>query len=195
MIKIALSVLLALSVASSNETSLKSGNCEVAQEGGITVSFKAYKTPAKIGVGGIFDSVVYTPAVKVAKDASALLVGSSVSIDTASVNSKDKGRDAKLVASFFQVMSTQKITAKILEAKAGQFIVEVTMNGVTKNVPMSFVVEDKKVVASGTIDLFDFSANKELASINQACFEKHAGKTWSDVTIGFTTNLTYPSCK
>jgi polyisoprenoid-binding protein YceI len=126
-------------------------------------------------------------------------------IDTNSVNSKNEGRDQTLVTHFFKQMSGDTINAKIIEvvssdkhekgkSKAGTLTAEITMNGVTKKVPMAYRYNDGVLNAEGVIDLFDFSANKALQSINKACYDLHSGKTWSDVAISFSTDIKATGC-
>jgi hypothetical protein len=101
-------------------------------------------------------------------------------------------------------MSSKNITAKIVDIKAdkrvrgkpktGVMSVAVTMNGITKNVPMNYTFNKGDLSATGNIDILDFSANKALSSINKACFDLHEGKTWSDVAIGFATNIKFELC-
>ncbi|NOR58204.1 MAG: YceI family protein [Sulfurimonas sp.] len=204
MIKFFISLFLVATLASAEEMGTKPGSCILSQDGPITVSFKAYKTPAKIGVGGIFDSVKYTANAPKGNNFREILVGSNVVIDTASVNSKNSGRDVKLVKFFFEQMSSKNITAKIVDIKSdkrvrgkpktGVMLVAITMNGKTKEVPMSYIFKKGDLSANGHIDLLDFSASKALASINKACFDLHKGKTWSDVAIGFQTNIKFELC-
>lgn len=201
--KIALVFLITLGLVTSLVASQKSG-CVLAQKGEVTAAWMAYKTPAKVGVSGSFDSVKYNSIAKNGKNFREILVGSSVDIDTSSVNSKHKARDAKLVTFFFEQMSSKTINAKIVDIKAdekvkgkprtGVVTLDITMNGVTKKVPMKYTFSDSIFSAKGVIDVFDFSANKALASINKACFDLHAGKTWSDVTIAFSTKISADLC-
>jgi len=195
---IILSLLMVFSIVSSANAESKNA-CELSQVGDVKVSFKAYKTPSKIGVGGVFDSVKYTSIAPVGKNFSSILVGSKVLIDTTSVNSKNSGRDAKLVKFFFNMMSGKNIDAKITDIKAdkkvkdaprtGLVAIEVRMNGVTKSVPMKYSFSDGMFSATGVVDILDFGAGKALSSINRACFELHKGKTWSDVSIGFSAKI------
>jgi hypothetical protein len=173
--------------------------CILAQEGAVTVHWKAYKTPAKLGVGGIFDDVTYRPAKKEGKNFKEILVGAVVQIDTNSVNSKNEGRDAKLVYSFFKMMNGESLTAKIIDMtsnkrvskkpRTGTITLEVTMNSVTKQVPLIYSYNKGVMKAKGVIDIFDFSASTALSSLNKACFDKHQGKTWSDVDVGFEMHI------
>ena len=192
--KIVLLMIMALALIASE----KSG-CVLAQKGKVEVDWKAYKTASKIGVGGVFDSVKYTPFAKEGKNFRSILVGSSVKIDTSSVNSKNSGRDVKLVTFFFEKMSDKNIDAKIIDIKAdpklkgkprtGIVTLDITMNGVKNTVPMKYSFSDGVFNAKGVIDIFDFSASDALKSINKACYALHKGKTWSDVSIGFTTKI------
>ena len=154
------------------------------QSNSTKVSWKAFKTYEKIGVGGSFDRVIVQP--KSANTLEALLVGSTVKIDTASINSGNPGRDATLVASFFQFQHVDSIDATIVSIKESKAMVKITMNNrTTLTVPMTYKVEDSKVIAKGVIDLGDFGMLSSLSSINKACFDLHGGKTWQDVEIGF----------
>lgn len=147
------------------------------------VTWKAFKTYEKIGVGGTFDHATFSP--KSAKTVEDFLTNSTISIQTSSVNSGNAGRDATLVSSFFKVQNIDLITAKITSAKDSKAQVEITMNGVTKTIPMGYTVGEGKIVGKGVIDLSDFTMLKSLQSINTTCFNLHGGKTWQDVEIGF----------
>ncbi len=155
----------------------------------LQVTWKAYKTPLKIDVGGTFDAIVYTPKKKRSDDLKGLLVGNKVTIDTHSVNSNNKGRDQKLVHSFFKHMKNETISATIVKVTQKHLIVRINMNGIAKEVPMTYTLNDGMLHAQGVIDLFDFQASQALQSINKACFKLHQGKTWNDVSIGFDMKI------
>ncbi|WP_294954716.1 YceI family protein [Sulfurovum sp.] len=197
-----LALLASLSLATA---ALAATGCVLVQPDDINVTWKAYKTPAKIGVAGQFTSVVYTPASLEGKNFRELFVGSSVKIDTNKITTGNPGRDAKLVKFFFGLMKPHTIEAKIVDIRhsgkhekgkprRGTVTAEVTMNGKTRTVPMSYVYNEGKFHATGTIDLFDFAAQKALASINKACYTLHKGKTWNDVTISFSTTVKATLC-
>ena len=192
-------VFLAFATFMHAELTVAKTGCILSQEGKVTVSWKAYKTPAKLGVGGVFNEVAYTAVKAKGKNFKEILVGSSVVIDTSSVNSKNEGRDLKLVNSFFKLLGDGKINAKIVdmtsnkrvkrEPRTGTITVEISMNGVTKSVPMNYTYDKGLMKSEGFIDILDFSGASALASINKACFDLHKGKTWSDVAIGFELNI------
>ncbi len=87
------------------------GGCVLAQTGSVDVSWTGYKTQKKVGVNGTFDKVAYTPAAKEGENFRSILVGSSVVIDSSSVNSKHADRDAKLAKFFFGMMNGKNINA------------------------------------------------------------------------------------
>ncbi|MCH9812519.1 MAG: YceI family protein [Epsilonproteobacteria bacterium] len=197
-------VLLLLFSVSYAEIQVPKVGCVLSQEGNVTVGWKAYKTPAKVGVGGTFNDIIYTAAAPEGKNFKEILVGSSVVIKTESVNSKNEGRDLKLVNAFFKVLTTDTITAKIVDIKpkervtgkpkTGTLIIEITMNGVTQKVPMAYSFDKGVMQGEGVIDLFDFSASKALSSINKACFDLHSGKTWNDIALSFQLPIKATLC-
>ncbi len=195
MYKIILSTLLASTLLLATEAKPQM-HCTLTQKGPVTVNWKAYKTPAKLGVGGTFDTVKYSAPKKAGINFKEILLGATVIIDEKSVNSKNKGRDAKLVSFFFDQMQGDTIEAKIVDIlpqnrekgkpKTGTLITQITMNGITRKIPLHYSYDQGILTAQGVIDLFDFSASKALHTINKACFDKHQGKTWNDVDIGFS---------
>ncbi len=134
-----------------------------------------------------------------------LFVGSKVSIDVSKINTGNPGRDETLVKDFFSVLKGKTIEGEIVDIKktdkhvkgkprTGNIAVKITMNEKTLTIPMTYVYNKGKFDAKGTIDLFDFTANDALASINKSCFDLHKGKTWSDVSIGFSTTIEATLC-
>jgi polyisoprenoid-binding protein YceI len=148
------------------------------------VTWKAFKNYEKIGVGGSFDRAVLqsTSTDSIEK----VLLLSTITIDTSRINSGNPGRDATLTHAFFMVQNINSITARVAFAKEGKAQINISMNGVTKTIPMSYTVVGKeKIIGKGTIDLADFGMIPSLQSLNKACFDLHSGKTWQDVEIGF----------
>ncbi len=196
-------VLMVFSLLSNANASEKTG-CVLAQSGDVEVSWIGYKTPKKVGVGGVFDKVAYTPATKEGENFRTILVGSSVVIDSSSVNSKHADRDAKLAKFFFGMMQDKNINAKIVDIKADKKVkdaprtgvvdVEIAMNGVKKVVPMTYSFDNEIFEAKGSIDVLDFQANSALKGINEACFDLHEGKTWSEAGIGFKMKIIATLC-
>ncbi len=186
--KIALSLILLASFAQAN--------CSFSKPTNVDVTWKAFKTPLKKGVGGHFTKLNYSSSVKSAHSLNELLAGATVNIDVTSVDSKNAGRDVKLLNEFFKKMAGPDIKAKIISLKrdkdarkTGLVTISVTMNGVTREVPMRYTFNSRVLSANGVIDLVDFDATSALQSINKACYALHQGKTWSDVNIGFSMKI------
>ena len=150
----------------------------------VEVGFTAFKTPAKVGVSGSFNSVEITGK-KSAESIEEMLTGLGVTIETKSVNSGNEGRDKLLVSDFFLVQFVHVIQAKIVTVKPDSLVVEITMNNKSVSVPMVYKREENRVMAKGYIDLGDFHMLPSLKGINTACYDLHEGKTWQDVEVGF----------
>ncbi len=179
--------------------------CVLVQADDLNVTWKAYKTLAKLGVAGEFTAVNYLPNKKEGKNFRDLFVGSKVSIDVSKINTNNEERDKTLVESFFSKLLDKRIDAKIVAIEAdkskdgkrpyhGVVDVNITMNQQTLLIPMRYNYKEGVFNAEGTIDLFDFAAKDPLISINKRCFDLHKGKTWSDVSIGFSTTIEATLC-
>jgi polyisoprenoid-binding protein YceI len=181
------------------------GGCLLTQSDDMNVTWKAYKTLAKLGVSGQFINVNYTANKKEGKNFAELFVGSKVSIDISKIDTKNEGRDKTLVSMFFDKLKGKTIDGVIKDIKAdkpvngkrvyhGVVSVSMTMNGKTLVIPMKYNYKNENFKATGTIDLFDFEAKSALSSINKSCYDLHKGKTWNDVTIGFSTTVKASLC-
>ncbi len=186
--------------------SLSYGNgCVLVQADDINVTWKAYKTFEKLGVAGSFTAVEYTPNKKEGKNFRELFVGSKVKIDPLKIDTHNAGRDKTLAEHFFAKLAGKAIEGEIVNIQAdlakegkrvyhGRVDVNITMNSKQLTIPMHYNYHEGIFEATGTIDLFDFSVNKALSSINKSCFVLHKGKTWNDVTIGFRTTVKATLC-
>ncbi len=192
-------------VALATLVSANGSGCTLVQSSDMNVTWKAYKTLAKIGVGGQFTGVSYTPNKKEGKNFTELLVGSKVSIDLTKIDTKNKGRDKTLIDNFFGKLSGKTINGTIVainrdKNKDGKKVyhgvvdVNITMNSKSVIIPMKYNYKDENFKAKGTIDIFDFSANDALKSINKSCFALHKGKTWNDVAVEFSTTIKATLC-
>ncbi len=178
--------------------------CVLVQPSDINVTWKAYKTLGKIGVGGQFTSVKYTPAALEGKNFKELFVGSTVTIDATKINTGNSSRDDTLVRMFFKKLKSSTIEAKIIAIKSDKHVrgkprtgimdAMITMNEKTLSIPMKFHYKKGHLTATGTIDLFDFEGRTALTTINKSCYDLHSGKTWSDVSIGFSTTIEATLC-
>ena len=197
--KIILSLLLLLSFSNAK------GGCLLEQADDINVTWKAYKTLAKLGVGGQFTSVTYTPNKKLGANFKELFLGSKVSIDISKIDTKHEARDKTIVSMFFNQLKSKTIEGVIKSIDAdkskngkrpytGMITISLTMNEKTLLIPMRYKYKKGDFQATGTIDIFDFDGKSALKSINKSCFDLHKGKTWSDVTISFRTTIKATLC-
>ena len=155
----------------------------------ITVNWTGYKTTSKIPVTGQFQTVEISNSNEstTAKEA---LNGAEFSLPVSSLFSGDDDRDSKLKQLFFGVMdATVALSGTLTLGDDGNGVINLKMNNVSKELPITYVVSGQLVELSGTLDIVnDFQAQAALESISKACYELHKGpdlisKTWSDVGI------------
>ena len=166
-------------------TSLMAADCEIDS---FSVNWTAFKSPTKIGVSGTFEKP--NLETRQTKDLClfSFLPTTTVHIDTSSVKTDNEKRDATIVEEFFKNMvDGQYIDAiiKRVDLETKEISVEITMNDITQTIYMPFVQDKRTFTAKGKIDIMNFSASDALSALNEACFEKHKGKTWSEVEISF----------
>ena len=161
----------------------------------VTVKWTGYKTTSKIAVNGEFKELQVSN-VKEAPTAVEAMNGTEFSIPVSSIFSGDEERDGKLKELFFGVMdATVSISGILNLSDDGTGTINLSMNGISKEVPISYIVSGQLVELVGTLDLLnDFKATSALESISKACFELHKGpdgvsKTWSEVTISAVAYL------
>lgn len=162
---------------------------------GSTVSWTAFKTPKKVGVTAKFSD--FTITAKNAKSVEDLLASATFDINSQSVDSGDKARDAKIMTFFFKKMlKGTKITGKVLKVEKNMADVELNLNGTTKVVRMESKFDDaaSKLTVKGKVDVLEFGMKDNLAVLTKACFEKHEGVTWPDVDVELVA-MVKKSCK
>jgi len=187
-------------------TTLSQANCLLTQADDINVSWRAFKTLSKIGVGGVFTDIKYTPNKKQGKNFQELFVGSKVLINTSKIDTKNPQRDKTIVENFFNKLKGGKIEGVIKSIQrdkatkdekikhSGVVVVEISMNENNLTVPMRYKYKDGVFKAKGVIDIFDFNGTNALKSINKSCYDLHKGKTWNDVEIEFSTTIKASLC-
>ena len=154
------------------------------------VRFTAYKTTEKVPVGGTFQEIdlTYTAG----DTPTETLDGLEFSIPVSSLFTNDptNTRDPKIIEFFFEKMAeTQSITGTFSLNEDKGAVVQLSMNGVSTELPMEYeITDDNRVNFSGTMDLEKWDALDALASLNEACKVLHTGadgvsKTWEDVAI------------
>jgi polyisoprenoid-binding protein YceI len=158
------------------------------------IKWTAYKTTDKVPVSGTFKTIeVLNP--KVANTAKEALNGIEFKIPVNSIDSKNPGRDAKLVKDFFGTMKdTQYLSGTIKIQDNGKGFVYLKMNGIGKDFPITYVISDQIVEINATLNLDNWQAKTAIDALNKVCFDKHKGadgisKTWSEVNLNIKTYL------
>ena len=154
----------------------------------ITVNWTGYKTTDKIAVTGKFEEVKVTNT-KEGETALEALNGIEFDIPVISLASGDNERDGKLKELFFAVMeATSSLTGTLNLNDNGTGAIKLTMNGVTKDIPVTYVISSQLVEIEDSMILDDWNAQSALESLAKACFDQHKGpdgvsKTWNEVGV------------
>lgn len=112
--------------------------CEL--DGGPKVQWRAFKTPAKVGVLGTFTKVTRKTKKNKAKNLKSLLEGQKVEIDSLKMATGNEGRDENIVDNFFKKLEASAIKATIKKVNSNKKLLtlEVILGGVKKSVPMKY---------------------------------------------------------
>ena len=160
------------------------------------INWTAYKTTAKVPVNGQFSDITIE---NVKKDSTALgaLNGLKFKIPVSSLITNDTIRDKKLKEYFFGAMKNSSvITGTVHINKDNASTVDLTLNGITRELPIAYIVADNKVTIIGNMELDNWQAKASLEALNVVCKDLHTGedgitKTWSDVKIEVVAILKY----
>lgn len=155
-------------------------------DGNLGVKWTGFKTEKKVPVSGTFNDIKLD--IKSSESLSTFLRSSSVSIKTASFESKNPSRNESIVSTLFSLSTAKTITGKILDVDEinKKLILEVTMNEVAKPISMEYEISENKILAKGTIDILDFDMKSSFMAFAKKCAVFHENKSFSDVNIEFT---------
>jgi len=156
------------------------------QKGDISLKWTGFKLAEKVGVSGTFLDVKSSS--KPSDSFSEFLKSAVVSIDTASLESNDKGRNENIITTLFAQESAKSIKAEVLsvDENDNSLVAKITMNSVSKNIIMSYDKADGSVVAKGSINILDFDLQNPFLAFAKKCEGFHEGKSYSQVDIEFT---------
>ncbi|KXX67255.1 YceI family protein [Flammeovirga sp. SJP92] len=180
----------------SNESSSTTSTEEVKSEAkytydpnGTVVSFTAFKTTDKVGVGGKFLKFDVTPKTEEVSNAMDILPGLTFSIPVNSIETNDVGRNGKIVEHFFgTLLNNETIKGEVKSVSNGKATVSITMNDVTKDVELVAKADKNVVVLKGSIDMATWDGLGAIDALNKVCYDLHKGadgqsKLWSDVEL------------
>lgn len=152
-----------------------------------TVKWTAYKTSDKVAVKGKFNTINVTNSKK-ATNVEEALNGILFSIPVSSIFSNETTRDSKLKEFFFGAMKNTEFISGTFDIKDKGSQVNITMNGISKSIPIELNIDGQKVTFTNTLNLNDWELNPAIVSINKACEILHKGpdgisKTWDEIDI------------
>ncbi len=187
--------------AEKEEVKTAKENCtySISPDNTMSLSWTAYKTTAKVGVGGKFTEFSFSdgkPAATIAEN----IKGREFKILTDSTDTGKPERDAKIVKYFWsKMLDAGHVSGEIKEAsgdnKAGKATFSIRLNGESHDAEFTYAVGEKTVVFDGEIDLNDWHAGAAVSSLNAACKELHTGKdgvskTWPTVSVKIEAGFT-----
>ncbi|XOV65932.1 MAG: YceI family protein [Fluviicola sp.] len=158
------------------------------------LNFVAYKTTGRVPVGGTFNDITFNAGE--AESMEDAITSISFEINTASVETNDEGRNAKISEHFFGTINTPTITGSVksIDADAGSAIVSFTMNDVTVDVSGTFNMEGENFTFKTEIDVQKWNAVSGITALNEVCEDLHTGDDgvsllWQLVDISFSGSL------
>lgn len=199
-IKILAAITLGLTIAScsgeaeSTAESTQETTCTYSyNEGATNITWTAYKTSAKVPVGGGFNE--YTVEAESGSDLKEVISSMTFVINTASVETNNPERNAKIAEHFFKTIQTPEITGNVKSLNEdGTAVVSIAMNGVNFDTKGNYTLEGEKFMFSATIDVSSWNGMAGIEALNAVCKDLHTGedgvsKLWSEVEISFETTL------
>lgn len=191
MLKLFFSLILAVLVANASSTMM--------QEGEVAVTFKGYRVPSNTPIKGAFEKVNFRQTQAQAQTLGEVFVNSYIDIESKSAVIKSEEKDNELLKFVFNSMNIHNIKTKITEIKAnrdaktkvrtGKFFVNISMNGVLKNIPMNYTFKNGEVVINGVIDVTEFNAGFILELVNQEFDRQKQERVSKNVEIQLSTKV------
>lgn len=188
------------STSNTNETEVKTSSCFYVfhQDSMVNVSWTAFKTTEKVGVGGKFDQVMVVAGDKSTKIPE-VLQQIKFSIPTNSTNTNNPDRDQKIINFYFGNMKNTDLIIGQVKNVAGDNNEGVctfflTLNEVEKELPLNYKVDDHKITLKGELDILNWQADDALNALNEACYDLHKGAdgksvTWPNVELLIEAHL------
>ncbi len=154
--------------------------------GDLKVKWTGYKTEKKVPVSGTFNEIKLN--IMKNDNLEDFLTSADVKINTLSFDSGLDVRNKSIVSTLFSLKSSEEIRASIVEVDINKktLVLHLTMNEVSKDISLTYKLEDGNIIAKGLIDILDYSMSESFAKFAKECFDLHAGKSYSEVNIEFT---------
>lgn len=158
------------------------------------IGWEAFKTTEKKGVKGQFSDFQIL-GTKDGSTPTEVFANASFVIQTNSVKTGMELRDDRIVNSFFNIfVNTATITGKVKSLDDSKAILEISLNEITKDVPVTVVSKGNDFSLEGEIDLGLYNGQEAIDSLNYVCKDVHKGadgitKLWPNVKISVSTIL------
>lgn len=182
-----IAILFVLSLLSCKEVKKNTAKYSIDEEA-TTIEWVAYKKTEKVPVKGVFNTSRITNK-KIALSAIEAIDGLDFTIPVNSIDSKNQERDAKLITSFFGSMSdTENIKGVIHIKEKGIGSVDLTMNGITFELPITYTRQEFIIDINAVLNLDNWKAKVAIDALNLVCEDLHKGedgvsKTWNEVSL------------
>ncbi len=158
------------------------------------LNWTAYKTNAKVAVGGTFNEVTFTAGE--AESASEAIESIEFVINTGSVESNNEDRNAKIAEHFFGTINAPEITGNVksYDAENQKAVVVISMAGISMDVEGTMTMEENDFTFDAVIDVASWNGMAGITALNTVCKDLHTGedgvsKLWSEVAINFHGSL------
>lgn len=158
------------------------------------IDWVAYKTTDKVAVKGKFKKVDITSGGE-GNSVKEAINNAEFSIPVSSIFTSDSSRDFKIRKFFFGVMANTKLlSGKFMLENDSIGSVNLTMNGVSKDLPFSYNITGKQFTMTATMDVLNWNAQSSIDSLNAACRDLHKGldgvsKTWAEVALNISSTF------
>ncbi len=164
-----------------------------------SIQWTAYKFTKMVGVKGTFKEFRITGA-KTSNTIEDSVKDLRFEIPTETVSTNNAERDPKIAKFFFGKFQNGLISGSFKEISVGKAVLSLSMNGVSKDVPVSYSITDNtKLKVNSKISVLDWNAKDSLDALNTECSEQHkdtdgTSKLWPDVDIEIHSEFS-ASCK
>jgi polyisoprenoid-binding protein YceI len=159
------------------------------------IIWSGYKFNDRAAVKGVFDSISVLGS-KISDNPTGCLDGVEFSILTSSINSNDKGRDAKLSGIYFDALKTPIIKGSIdsVNHSNNQAKLTLSMNNISITKDIRLDISNNKIELKTNLNIEDWNGASAVEALNKACEEKHTGNDkesvlWPDVDVLVRTRL------
>ena len=165
-----------------------SAACTFEMANGVSVKWQATKTSEALPVTGTFKTIDLKSTK--ADSIESMLQKTSVTVDGMSVSSGDEGRDGKLARFFFGMFADNaKASGVIKSVTKDTIMMDLAMNGVSKEVSFKYTTEGDVIKADSVITFEQFSLVPQYESIGKVCSVQHQGVMGKSIKIMIEANI------